>query len=289
MKTIGIVANSGKQDALRLASELADWLAARNVEVLMERESAELVGRLDISADEETIRSTELLVVLGGDGTILRAARMVGQKCIPILGVHFGRYGFITEIHPPDVKAALERALSGDYLVSERLMLKASLIRDGKTIGSYTSLNDVVVAKGPLARLLRLATFVNNKHIATYAADGIIVSTPTGSTAYSLSAGGPVVNPNVDVVIITPICPHTLNARSLVIPSKESVQIVAECDMGEGSMMLTVDGQTGITLQCSDKVDVTPAEFPARIVMWDPLSFYDKLQSRLRWGERFSE
>jgi NAD+ kinase len=289
MKTIGLVANPGKQDAVKLASDLAGWLAARNVNVLIERESASMIDRLDISADEDTISSCDLLVVLGGDGTILRAARMVGPKRTPILGVHFGQYGFITEIHPPDVKTALERALAGDYVVSERLMLEIRLIRGGEQISSYRALNDAVVAKGPLARLLRLRTCVNEKYVATYAADGIIVSTPTGSTAYSLSAGGPVVNPNVDVLIITPICPHTLNARSLVIPGSESVQVVAECALDDASMMLTVDGQTGIPLQCSDKVDVTRAEFPARIVMWDPLSFYDKLQSRLRWGERFSE
>ena len=289
MKTIGLVANPGKQDAVRLASELANWLAERNVNVLIEQESAPLISRQDISADEQTIASCDLLVVLGGDGTILRAARFVGPKQTPILGVHFGQYGFITEIHPPDVKPALERAIAGDYVVSERLMLEVRLFRGEEQIGSYTALNDAVVAKGPLARLLRLRTCVNDKHIATYAADGIIVSTPTGSTAYSLSAGGPVVNPNVDVLIITPICPHTLNARSLVIPGSESVQVVADCAIDDASMMLTVDGQTGIPLQCSDKVDITRAEFAARIVMWDPLSFYDKLQSRLRWGERFSE
>lgn len=289
MKTIGLVANPGKKDAVQLASDLAGWLSARNVNVLVEHESAALINRPDLSANEEIISSCDLLVVLGGDGTILRAARMVGPKQTPILGVHFGQYGFITEIHPPDVHTALERALVDDYVVSERLMLEVKLIRGGQQIASYTALNDAVVAKGPLARLLRLQTCVNEKQIATYAADGIIVSTPTGSTAYSLSAGGPVVNPNVDVLIITPICPHTLNARSLVIPGSETVQVVAECSTDDSSMMLTVDGQTGIELECSDKVDVSRAAFPARIVMWDPLSFYDKLQSRLRWGERFSE
>ncbi|MDO8585498.1 MAG: NAD(+)/NADH kinase [Armatimonadota bacterium] len=289
MKRIGIVANSGKPDALQLASELADWLAARKVEVLIERESAELVNRPDVAADAEMIASSDFVVVLGGDGTILRAARMVGPKRTPILGVHFGQYGFITEIHPPNLESAMERALAGDFLISDRLMLNASLIRGGKELAQYSALNDVVVAKGPLARLLSLSIYVHDKYIATYASDGIIVSTPTGSTAYSLSAGGPVVNPNVDVMLITPICPHTLNARSLVIPGSESVQIVAECDRDESSMMLTTDGQTGVPLQCSDKVNVARAEYPARIIIWDPLSFYDKLQSRLRWGERFSE
>ncbi|MDO8683889.1 MAG: NAD(+)/NADH kinase [Armatimonadota bacterium] len=289
MKVIGLVANPQKEAALELASELADWLAARSITVLIESEAAALINRMDIAASEDEVSSADMIVVLGGDGTILRAARMASPKNTPILGVHLGQYGFITEIHPPNVKEALERTLRGDYQVSERLMLKAGLIRDGREIAAHIALNDAVVAKGPLARLLRLHTYVNEKYIATYAADGIIVSTPTGSTAYSLSAGGPVVNPNVDVLIITPICPHTLNARSLVIPGSESVQIVIECDRDEEGMMLTIDGQSGIALQSSDKVDIRRAEHPAKIVFWDTWSFYDKLQSRLRWGERFSE
>lgn len=289
MKTIGIVANPGKPGALKLGAELADWLAAKGVRVLVEHESAPLLEREHLSASEEEISRTDMLIVLGGDGTILRTARMVGARGTPILGVHFGQYGFITEIHPPDALAAMERILHGDFNISERLMLSAKLVRQGKDIGSYTALNDIVVSKGPLARMLSLKTFVCEKHIATYSADGIIVATPTGSTAYSLSAGGPVINPTVDVLLITPICPHTLNARSLVIPGSGSVQIVAECNREESTMMLTVDGQTGVPLMCSDKVDVSRAKYPARIIVWDEWSFYDKLHSRLRWGERFSE
>jgi len=287
MKTVGLVVNPEKQDALNLASELADWLAARDVSVLIEQEPAKLINRQDISADADSVSSTDLVVVLGGDGTILRAARAAGPKGTPVLGVHFGQYGFITEIHPHNAKAALERTLAGDYDISERMMLEVTLIRDGKEIGRYAALNDVVVAKGPLARLLNLRTYVCERYIATYAADGIIVSTPTGSTAYSLSAGGPVVNPHVDVLIVTPICPHTLSARSLVAPGTESVQIVTECEEGD-VVTLTVDGQIGVELLSSDKVDVVRAPFSAKIVVWDPWSFYEKLQSRLRWGERFS-
>lgn len=287
MKTIGLVVNADKQDALGLASELAEWLAAKGVSVLIEQEPAGLIDRPDIAAHQDAVSSTDLVVVLGGDGTILRAARAAAPKGTPILGVHFGQYGFITEIQPDNAKAALERTLRGDYDVSERMMLQATLIRDGKEMGRYTALNDAVVAKGPLARLLNLETYVCERYIATYAADGIIVSTPTGSTAYSLSAGGPVVNPHVDVLIVTPICPHTLSARSLVAPGSESVQIVTECTDGD-IVTLTIDGQIGVPLRCSDKVDVVRAPFPAKIVVWDPWSFYEKLQSRLRWGERFS-
>jgi NAD+ kinase len=277
-----------KQGALQLGEELVAWLVSRNVRTLVDEDAAELIGRRDISATLEVVCETDMVVVLGGDGTILRTVRTAGPKGTPILGVHLGQYGFITEIHPPDAKAAIERVLAGDYKISERMMLQSKLIRDDEVICSTPALNDVVVSKGPLARILNLHTFVDERLIATYASDGIIVSSPTGSTAYSLSAGGPVVNPNVKVLIITPICPHTLNARSLVVPDTETVQIVGECGDGADAMMLTVDGQIGFTMKCSDKVDITRADFSARIVYWNPMSFYDKLHSRLRWGERFS-
>lgn len=289
MKTIGLVANPQKPEALRLAAELADWLADRHVTTLIEHELAGLIGRMDLAASPDAVYETEMVVVLGGDGTILRAARMAGPKGTPLLGVHFGQYGFITEIHPPDARIALERVLDGDYRTSERLMLSAYLIRNNEVIYSTQALNEVVVSKGPFARLLSLRTFVNENLIATYAADGIIVSSPTGSTAYSLSAGGPVVNPNAKVMIITPICPHTLNGRPLIIPDNETVQIIGECGAdGEDMMMLTVDGQVGHKMERRDKVDIRRAEFNARIVYWNPMSFYDKLQQRLKWGERFS-
>jgi len=289
VKSIGFIVNPMKGGALQLAAELASWLISRNVEVLIEEEPAQMINHNDLAASEDAVYETDMVMVLGGDGTILRAARVAGPKGTPILGVHFGQYGFITEVHPPDVKPALERVLDGDYRISERMMLHAVLYRGEEEVFSTPALNDVVVSKGPLARLLKLHTLVNSQLIATYAADGIIVSSPTGSTAYSLSAGGPVVNPNVEVMIITPICPHTLNARSLVIPSDECVQIIGECGQnGNDIMMLTIDGQVGFKMECNDKVDIRRADYNARIVYWDPMSFYDKLQRRLKWGERFS-
>lgn len=287
MNRIGLIANADKPDAMKLLEELVRWLLERGVEVLVEKDPAELIGRSAIGFSSEEVASTDMIVVLGGDGTILRASRVAAPRGTPMLGVHFGQYGFITEVHPPEAKEALERVLNGDYHISERIMLRARLIRSGEEVGSWTALNDVVVSKGPLARLLSLHVSVREKYIATYAADGIIVSSPTGSTAYSLSAGGPVVNPSVGVMIITPICPHTLNARSLVVPDDDLVQVTTECGEDE-SVMLTVDGQLGFYMQSCDRLDVTKAEFSAKIVTWDPLSFYGKLQSRLRWGDRFS-
>jgi len=288
VKTIGLVVNPQKKGAVELGGEIAKWLGSRSVRVVVEDEAARFVGSGFHEAPLEQVCESEVVIVLGGDGTILRVARTAGAKGTPMLGVHLGQYGFITEIHPPDVMDALARVLEGDYKVSERMMLCAELSRNENTVFESPALNDVVVSKGPLARLLKLHTYVDERLIATYAADGIIVSSPTGSTAYSLSAGGPVVNPDVNALIITPICPHTLNARSLVVPDTASVHVIGECGEGDDGMMLTVDGQIGFQMHTGDKITVRRAGYSARIVYWDSMSFYDKLQSRLRWGDRFS-
>lgn len=288
MQVIGLVPNPQKPDSVRLAAELADWLVDRGLTVVIPEEEAVSAGKAEMAATEDRIASADFVLVLGGDGTMLRWGRIAAPKGTPMMGVNFGQYGFITEIHPADVIPALERVLGGDYAVSERVMLKATVIREGQLIGTYYALNDAVVSKGPFARMLGLHTYVNDKFIVTYTADGIIVSSPTGSTAYSLSAGGPVVHPDVSALIVTPISPHTMNARSLVIPDHETVQIVGECGIEPSAMMLTVDGQLGETLVCNDRVEIGKAEFKARLVQIEPKSFYNKLQKRLRWGERFS-
>jgi len=288
MKTLGLAPNPHKPEAITLASELAEWLAGLGLSVKVEKFAAAEMGKPHLAAHDEQLVQVDMLLILGGDGTILRWSRIAAPVGTPMMGVNFGRYGFIAEISSTNVKRAVERVLEGDYVVSERVVLKATLTRDDTLIGTYHALNDVVVSKGPLARMLGLHTFVDGRFIVTYSADGIIVSSPTGSTAYSLSAGGPVVHPDVSVLILTPICPHTLNARSLVVPDSESIQIIGDCGADEPAMMLTIDGQLGEHLTCSDRVEISKADFAARLVQLESQSFYDKLQSRLRWGERFS-
>lgn len=288
MKTIGIAPNPNKKEAVRLAGELADWLEQRHVRTVLAEDIAAATGRTQLAGTEEEVVRTDLLLVLGGDGTMLRWSRIAAPVGTPMMGINFGQYGFITEIHPNEAKSALTRILDGNYCLSERVVLKARVTRDEQETGTYHALNDVVVSKGTLARMLGLNTYVNGKFIVTYAADGIIVSSPTGSTAYSLSAGGPVVHPNVSVLIITPICPHTLNARSLVVPDSEQIRIIGECGGHDAEMMLTVDGQLGEHLTCRDTVEIGKADFAAKLLQLEPQSFYNKLQTRLRWGERFS-
>jgi len=288
MKTIGLAPNPNKREAVELAVELAEWLARRQVKPLLVREVATAAGRASLAADDDEVAGADLLVVLGGDGTMLRWNRLAARVGTPMLGVNFGQYGFITEIHPRETTDALTRVLRGEYVISERVVLKAGVCRGGEKTGEYFALNDAVVSKGPVTRMLGLHTFVNGRFIVTYSADGIIVSTPTGSTAYSLSAGGPVVHPNVSVLIITPICPHTMNARSLVIPDTETVRICAETGEHELEIALTMDGQVMHRLTPDDTVEISKADFTAKLVQLDSQSFYDKLQHRLRWGERFS-
>lgn len=288
MKTVGLAPNPLKADAVRLVKRFVVWLEERRVTPVTIPEVAATIGRPDISADDDVIARSDLLVVLGGDGTMLRWSRLAAPHGTPMLGVNFGHYGFITEIEPDVMEESLSRVLSGDYHISERVVLCASVVRKDKPIATYYALNDVVVSKGPFARMASLRTYVNERFIVTYAADGIIVSSPTGSTAYSLSAGGPVVHQDVSVLIVTPVCPHTLNVRSMVVPDTEKIQIIGECSQSESELMLTLDGQLGERLGCEDVVEVGKAEFAAKLIQFNPHSFYDKLQTRMRWGERYN-
>ena len=287
MKTIGLAPNPHKPKAVRLAADLAGWLGRKNVRALVTEDAAICAQEGAAVVSEEDLLASDLLLVLGGDGTMLRWSRVAAPKGVPMLGVNFGQYGFITEVHPQQVREAVERYLEGECRISERTVLEAEIAGRGAAAVSY-ALNDVVVTKGPQGRMLALRTYVNDRFIATYATDGIIVATPTGSTAYSLSAGGPVVSPDVEALIITPICAHTLNARSLVVPDSERVRIVGECQADNQSMTLMVDGQVGGHLDGEDTVEVRKAGFKARLVQISAQSFYDKLQTRLRWGERIS-
>lgn len=288
MKTVGLAPNPLKDGATELAGRLVAWLESRGRVPVLTSETAQSLDRPDLGADDDSLAQSDLIVILGGDGTMLRWNRLAAPHGTPLLGVNFGHYGFITEIEPDVVQESLERVLDGDYLISERVLLRAEVTREDNVVATYYALNDVVVSKGPFARMASLRTYVNGRFIVTYAADGIIISSPTGSTAYSLSAGGPVVHPDVSALIITPVCPHTLSVRSMVVPDVEKVQIIGECAGSDPGLMLTMDGQLGEHLGCADSVEVGKAEFTAKLIQFDSHSFYDKLQTRMRWGERYN-
>jgi NAD+ kinase len=206
-------------------------------------------------------------------------------KGVPMLPVHFGDLGFMTNIKPADVMPALAEVLEGHFSLDERMTLSASIERKGKQMKTASALNDMVVAKGPLSRMLRLPTSVSGQYISTYEADGLIVATPTGSTAYSLSAGGPLVTPNLKVIILTPICPHTLTIRSLIISSRETVEVSLQGDAQD--VVLTVDGQQGIPVEPEDRILIKESQHKAKLISLGYVTFYEKLRTRLRWGGRF--
>jgi NAD+ kinase len=252
---------------------------------MINRESAEVLKHPGLGVPEdELVRRATVVVVFGGDGTILYAARAAAPQGIPILGVNLGGFGFLAEVNGPEVEQALQRLLEGDFQLDERMMLRAYAEHEGRPIKEFLALNDIVVTKSGYARLLKLRTFVNTEHLATHLADGLIVATPTGSTAYSLSAGGPIVHPAVEGIVLTPIAAHSLNARAVVVSAGDTIKIQIE-PIG-APPLLTVDGQEAYPLQLGDEVRVERSPHRTRLVRLGRGGFYSILRAKLTWGER---
>ncbi len=282
MKSVGLFPNLEKDRALEITREILEWLENHGVNVRLSRDISRLLSREELGVASWEV-PLDLLVVLGGDGTLLNAAKAVARHTTPILGVNLGHLGFLTELEVGDLYQGLPRVLGGDYRVEERMMLEASVSREKQDIVGFLALNEVVITKGPFARLIRLEVLIDDETVDAYSADGVIVSTPTGSTAYSLSAGGPIVTPDLDVMIITPICPHTLYWRSLVIASRREVRI--KMDMVHPETTLTMDGQTGFRLDRGDEVRITRSDISARLVRLSDRSFFRLLRTKLKEGE----
>ncbi|MDR5683533.1 MAG: NAD(+)/NADH kinase [Armatimonadota bacterium] len=288
-KTVGMLVNAEKAEAY---PEGAAVLAAvgrrvreRGVRIAVNAASAALLGMADWAADEQEIVSrSDALIVVGGDGTILHASRAAAVRGIPILGVNLGGFGFLAEVGPAELPKAVERLLDGEYDIEERMMLAAEVVREGEAAQRFTALNDMVVTKSGYARLMPIRARINDEHLATYLADGLIVATPTGSTAYNLSAGGPIVSPGVQAIVITPICPHTLNARTVIVDADDVASVEVASDT-EG-VLLTVDGQVGCPLEGGDVVRIRRAEQRARLVRLRRPMFYELLRRKFAWGER---
>jgi NAD+ kinase len=286
---VGVVVNPEKvaqnPEVGRRVREVVSALVRRGLAVRVSADGAEAVGLGDLRAgDDELAGRSDALVVVGGDGTILRAARTGAVRGTPVLGVNVGGFGFLAEVGLDELPEALERLVLGRYAVEERMMLAAEVLRGGAVAERFLALNDMVVTKSGYARLMPIRTCVNGEHLATYLADGLIVSTPTGSTAYNLSAGGPILSPTVRALVITPICPHTLTARPVVVDADDVATVEVASDV-EG-VLLTVDGQVGCPLRGGDVVRVRRAEERARLVRLRRPSFYELLQRKFAWGER---
>ncbi len=286
MQTIGIMANAGKEAALDVVRSATRHLQERGARVLWQHWVADALGDPGRGLSDEGVVEADAVLVLGGDGTILATARLCAPHGTPMLPVHLGHFGFLTEVAPKDLAPALDDLLDGGYTTEERMMLWGEAVHEGQAQdqASFLALNDIVIANGPLSRVLHLRMLVDGKYVTTYAADGVIMATPTGSTAYSLSAGGPLVHPSLQALLVTPICPHTLTARALLIPPDSEVTVVVERDP-QDLVRVTVDGQLGFPLKPGDQIRVRRAAHPARLLMVGGADFYDKLQSKLRWGD----
>jgi NAD+ kinase len=283
MKKIAIFAKVHDPRCRGVASELITWLDERGLIPLVEPHLARHLGCKEINSADIPDQA-DLVVVLGGDGTLISGARLVGDREAPILGVNLGSLGFLTEITLDELYPALESCLEGDYRVSDRMMLRATVERDGKEVEEHQVLNDVVINKGALARIVDLETTVNGTYLTTFKADGLIISTPTGSTGYSLSADGPIVHPELDCLIITPICPHTLTNRPIVVAG--DALITVELQSVNEDVLLTLDGQVGVELKYGDVIRIRKAEHRTRLVMSRSKDYFEVLRTKLKWGER---
>jgi NAD+ kinase len=277
---VGIVAKVASRDAIDIAHELSEWLRRRGIETALDEVTLHDRGMRGEAAFDPA-GSYDLVVVLGGDGTLLSVARSLA-RAVPILGVNLGNLGFLTEINRGELYPAMVRLLEGRFAIEERSLFDVELRRDGAPPTRMRVLNDAVITKSALARIIELTLRVDGHLIARFRADGLIISTPTGSTAYNLSAGGPVLNPLLPVAVLTPICPHALSLRPIVVPDAGPIEVTLETQAEE--VYLTLDGQEGTSLGFRDTVSITRGAEKVQLAKVSERSFYDSLRGKLRWG-----
>jgi NAD+ kinase len=283
VKTAGLISKPRSDQATRLVPELIAWLSQRGVTVKLDEESAAYAGSTAGLLRDDVAKESQLLIVLGGDGTLLSAARATVGLDIPLFAVNLGGLGFLTAIKVEELYVQLERALHGDYRLARRRMLHTELWREEGCIASHEALNDMVLTKSDIARMIDLEVYVDNHFVCVYKADGLIVSTPTGSTAYSLSAGGPIMFPSVEAIAITPICPHMLTNRPVIVPDSSEIQTLVR---GTSPTYLTIDGQVGELLQTGDRIVCRRSEHCISLIRPPAMLFFDVLREKLKWGGR---
>ena len=283
MDTIGILTKPKFPEVKHILKDLVSWLRERQKEVVLDSKTAALIGESGTYQKPQIAARADMLLVLGGDGTMLNAARLVEERSIPILGVNMGGLGFLTEITVDQLYPTLEKVFVHEYHLEKRLMLRARIERHGEHVAHATVLNDVVVSKGTLARMIEIQISINGQFVTRLRGDGLIVSTPTGSTAYSLSAGGPIINPSVQALILTPICPHTLTHRPLLIPSNVGLDVVLT-GKDEGAMA-TFDGQVGVAMTQGDTVAISASDHLTKLIRFPDRTYYDVLRRKLKWGD----
>jgi NAD+ kinase len=284
IRTVGIISKPDVAAAAGLVPKLIAWLAQRGLTVRYDEETAGYAGTRDGLPRTEVAADADLVIVLGGDGTLLSAARAIDGREVPLFPVNLGGLGFLTAITMDELYPELERAFRGEHRIGKRKLLHCELIRSERVVGQYEALNDVVITKSAIARIVDLDAHVDHMFVCRYKADGLIVATPTGSTAYSLSAGGPIIFPSVAAICMTPICPHMLTNRPVIVPDTSTIRII--CQAEDDSAFLTIDGQIGEPLKKSDQIVCRSSQHTLMLVRPPRMLFFDVLRQKLKWGER---
>lgn len=285
MTRVGVVAKPDALEAREVVAGLIDWLRARHLSITVDKETASLVPEAAVPAvtRPELPGHVDFMIVLGGDGTLLSVARTVGDLGVPLLGVNLGGLGFLTATTLDEMFPALDAFLAGRLVIEERMMLLARVLRRDREVAEVLALNDAVIMKSAMSRIIDFSVSVDGQSATSYRADGLIIATPTGSTAYSLSAGGPILFPTMDAVVLTPICAHTLTNRPIVLPGTQRIEVTL---LTNQEVMLTVDGQVGFGLREQDTVEVRRPGARVRLVRLPQKHFFSVLRTKLKWGER---
>jgi NAD+ kinase len=288
MEKIGIIAKKNKPEAIPIVKNLIEWFRLRKILTYIDEDIGKFIetrdDSLNLTERENIPQYVEMVIVLGGDGTLLSVARLMKGREVPILGVNLGGLGFLTEITLEELFKVLENIIKNEFVVDERVILSVSVIRRAEILAEFTVLNDAVINKGALARIIDIETKINGENLTTFKSDGLIISTPTGSTAYNLSAGGPIVYPSVNCIIITPICPHTLTNRPIVIPDNVEIQAILKSKQQE--VILTLDGQQGFNLEYDDVVEIKKGKGRILLIKSPYRQYFELLREKLKWGER---
>jgi NAD+ kinase len=283
IRTVGIVSKPNSAPAANIVPALIEWLRGRGMAVRIDEQTALYTGVSGLPR-AEVPEGCDLVIVLGGDGTLLAAARAIGRRETPLFPVNVGSLGFLTAITIDELYPELERAFRGEHRIAKRKLLATEVVRDGEVVAAYEALNDAVLTKAAIARMIDLDAHVDEQFVCAYKADGLIVSTPTGSTAYSLSAGGPIIFPSVPAICITPICPHMLTNRPVLVPETSVIRIISRTP-GE-SVFLTIDGQVGNPILEGDTLVCRSSDYALLLVRPPHMMFFDVLRQKLKWGER---
>src|SRR5437016_5146934 len=284
IKTAGIISKPNSPAGVEIVPKLIEWLARRGIGVRIDEETAVYARGVSGMSRDDVPEGCDLVIVLGGDGTLLSAARAIGRREIPLFPVNLGGLGFLTAISVDELYPELERALRGEHRVAKRKLLNTAVMRNGEVAASYDALNDAVLSKSSIARMIDLEAFVDDQFVCTYKADGLIIATPTGSTAYSLSAGGPIIYPSVPAICLTPICPHMLTNRPVLVPETSVIRVISHGE--DESVYLTIDGQIGEPLRPADVVLCRSSDYSLHLIRPPRMLFFDVLRTKLKWGER---